>query len=68
MSRIGAFEVTILYKNQYGNIISKCIFSKLQTKKWPIKEDLQQSVKSFLIDNKFPVLQDISYRFIGLFI
>lgn len=47
-SRIGALEIQVAYRNQYGELISDLIHSKLHSQCWPSKSVLEKRLRAFI--------------------
>lgn len=62
---IGAFEIVLSYRNRQGKVLTEKIHSKLKTRRWPIKEDIEDSLLSFISKARIPKLLNSYNSFTG---
>jgi hypothetical protein len=53
-TRIGAFEIQIIYKSKSNELAIENIHSKLVSRKWPSKSVLEKRFRSFVSKNNIP--------------
>ena len=65
VSRVGAFEIFLLYRNHEGEILHSILHSKLVTTRWPSILVLEKKLKDFLVQSAVPLYSDESGEYMS---
>jgi hypothetical protein len=52
VSRVGAFEIQVAYKQPNGKVVPAVLYSKLTSRRWPSKSVLEKRFRSFIASAK----------------